>query len=58
MEGLETNEFDTCVLSNDEDNWSVRCLFMICSGVVGEEIDFERWIDVVVVLLGDDGDFE
>ncbi len=50
-----TNIDEECVLSNEDDNCKVRCLFKIFSGVVDDDIDFERWIGI---LLFDDGGFE
>jgi len=54
-----TNVDDKCVLSNEDDNCKVRCLFKILSGVIDDEIDFERWIGILLLLLLlTDGGFE
>jgi hypothetical protein len=46
---------DKCVLSNEDDNCTVRCLFEIFSDVAGDEIDLERWISILLLILLDGG---
>ncbi len=52
---IRINVEDKCVLSNEDDNCKFRCLFKILSDVVDDEIDFERWIGILFVLLTDGG---
>lgn len=46
---------EECVWSNEEDKCNVRYLFGRASGVVGEEIDLERWMTILDWLWIDGG---
>jgi hypothetical protein len=49
---IRTNDDDDkCVLSNEDDNCKFRCLFKTLSDVVVDEIDLERWIGILLLLL-------
>ncbi len=46
---------DKCVLSNEDDNCKVRYLVKRFSGVDDDEIDFERWRGILLLLLANGG---
>ena len=39
------------MLSNEDESWIDRCFCKIFSGVVGDEIDFDRWTNGLEVVV-------